>query len=319
MSFDYTNVFRLLCCLMQSFGYSLGIAEDALRECGRKKELARKVKLLTKEKSSLSEELNKLKNAEESLVAAERTLLDAQIKSLQTQLAEERTKFESQLRDVVNSREALRLKVDNAECRLLVSSRKMDELQSEKSKVEEELVAVVDGRDEARRDAEKSRSELHNVTTELADLRKDYDLLGERFDSSEKEVDSLKWKLEVAPSRDSIIDEFQRSSEMQKMLNDFGDAAVADFMDSVTYKTKLDDAVSQFMKSSEFRRTVGEKTGAMIPYVVECCRVFLKDDLQRSRDGFETFFVDWKRKLNEEKARNRFSGTADGGNSGISS
>ena len=303
----------------RAFGYSIGIAEDAVRERGRRKELVRKVNVLELEKKGLSEELNKLKSAGDSLAAEEKSALETEIQKLQTQFAEERLKLESQLREVVNSKEALRLKVDNAECRLIVSGRKMDELQSEKSKVDQELLAVMDGRDEARRDAEKAQAELSAVVEEFSGLKKAYDILGERFDCSEKEVDDLKWKLEVAPSRDVIIDEFQRSSEMQKMLNDFGDAVVADFMDSVTYKTKLDDAVKQFMKSSEFRRAVGEKTGAMIPYVVECCRVFLKDDLQRPRDGFETFFVDWKKKVNEEKARNRLAGEVDAGKIGTSS
>ena len=264
--------------------------------------------MLELEKTSLSKEVNKLKSGGEALVADERKLLEVQIQNLQTQFAEERMKLESQLREAVNSNETLRLKVDNAECRLIVSRRKMDELQSAKSKVDEELLAVMNGRDEARQDAEKTRYELQNVTAELVGLKKDYDILGERFDCSEKEIDSLKWKLEVAPNRDSVVEEFRRSTEMQKMLQEARDVVVADFMDSVTYKTKLDNAMSQFMKGAEFRRAVGEKTGVMISYLVECCQVFLKDDLQRPRDGFETFFVDWKKKMNEEKARNRFGG-----------
>ena len=76
------------------------------------------------------------------------------------------------------------------------------------------------------------------------------------------------------------------------MLESAGKSVVREFLGSADYKEKVDAIIKQFMKVSEFQKAIREKTKLVIPYVLECCREFFKEDLHRSREGFEVFFIE---------------------------
>ena len=160
-------------------------------------------------------------------------------------------------------------------------------------------------RDEAVCELSALKLEMDRSGEDLSNAKKDYDILGDRFDAAEKEVESLKWKLEVAPNRDSIIEEFRSSSEMQEILEAFRETAVKDYLESPDYKEKLDLIAKQLMRGPEFQKAVGEKSKLVIPYLVECCRMYFKDDSERPQEGFEMFFVEWKKQVIVEKAKRR--------------
>ena len=125
-----------------------------------------------------------------------------------------------------------------------------------------------------------TRIEINNkhVVEEVANLKRDYDIWGGGgYDNTEKGLDSLKWKLEMAPTRESILEEFQ------KLLRDVEDVVVHEYLTGPDHKMKLDAIVEQFMRGPEFQRAVGEKTKLMVPYFVECFLVYFQYDIQRSR------------------------------------
>ena len=240
-----------------------------------------RVKLLEKEKSSLYAEILKLKDVGELFAAGEKVALEEKVKNLGEALVEDRLMFETQRKEIIDSNVLIQEKLENAKKMLIISGKRIEELESAKGKVDKELAVVMDDRDEVRRDAAKVKNELDKVVEELSTSKKDYDILGERFDAAEKEIKCLKWKLEIAPDRESVLEDFRQSTELQKMLKEVGERFIGGFMDSSSYKEKLDGIVRQFMKSTEFQRSVGEKTKHMVPYLFECCRVYFKYDLQR--------------------------------------
>ena len=186
-----------------------------------------------------------------------------------------------------------------------MSGKEIEELVREKIEVGERLVVITDEKSKLMEDLSKMKTIYDRSVAELADVKRDYEILGERFDASEKELESLRWKLEVAPTRDIIIEEFQSSTTMREMLERAKIEAIAEYNVGEDHANEVDKAVKLFSKSPEFQRVVGERTKQMIPYLVECCREYLRDDPHRSREGFEGFFVDWKRRLSAEKLKKR--------------
>ena len=272
---------------MQSLGYSIGITEEALRERGVKKELLKKVKKLEADKEVLAVELTAVK---ENGVAS---------------FSKEKHKLESQVKSVLEAVAISNSKLLESEGKLALSLQREEDLLKDHTEVKGKFVALNCEKDRLVDELAKLKMSYDRVVEELGGIRKDYDILGERFDSSEKELESLRWKLKVALDPGVIIRDFQSSSTMLNLLKKTGEKAVNEYKGGEDYAGELDRAVKTFCKSSEFQKVLGEKTKLMLPYVVECCREFFRNDPERPRDGFEIFFIDWKKRINAEKAKAR--------------
>ena len=217
--------------------------------------------------------------------------------------AAEKHKLESQVKSGLDAVAHADGKLVDAEKKLDVLARRVNELTAEKVDALERLSVMTSESAVVKEELAAMMANHKNAMEELTNVRKDYDTLGNRFDMSEKEIEVLKWKLEVVPTREAIFEEFKNSSTWKKLVAEIRNDAIAEYKASPDCVTAIDAAVQAFCKSPQFHRVVGEKTKVMLPYLVESCRDYFRDDPQRSREGFEIFFVDWKRRHNAEKLK----------------
>ncbi|WOG83103.1 hypothetical protein DCAR_0102277 [Daucus carota subsp. sativus] len=131
-----------------------------------------------------------------------------------------------------------------------------------------------------------------------------------------KENDELRAKLAAVPSKEAVIAEYRESDVFKRAIVDARVArveayrgsedfdsemksavkrGVAVFKDSAEYADEMqrvrESAVDNYRSSIAFKQAVGAEAGKMSRQVVECCREFLKDDLQRPTQDFGGFFV----------------------------
>ena len=234
---------------------------------------------LLKRRRGLEADIDKLKASVSTVEAAEKAKWERHIVDLQSQLLEER--------------------------KLLEETRGLLEKSKDKERETGELVVV-------------QRSVIADVEQKLTAARDKLGNTEQIVAGLQEENLGLKNALAAVPSQASVVAEFKLTEEYKKEIiaarvagvaaykisEDFGEAmeevatrAVNEFKAGSQYTAELEEAktvaVTEYSKSVSFRRAVGVEAGKMSKQVVECCRVFLKDNMQRPTSEFGEFFMSY--------------------------
>lgn len=107
------------------------------------------------------------------------------------------------------------------------------------------------------------------------------------------------YKQEIITARVAGVAAYKASEEFDEVVGDAVARAICEFKASEEYTAALErvenESIEKYRKSVAFRQAVGMEAGRMSKQVVECCREFLKDDMQRPVTEFGGFFASYMR------------------------
>lgn len=121
------------------------------------------------------------------------------------------------------------------------------------------------------------------------------------------------YKRSIVEARVAAVDAYKCSEEFEEELRGAVERGIAGFRGSVEFAEELarirDGAISDYQKGASFKEAVGVEAGKLSKRVVDCCREFLKDDMQRPTQEFGEFFMSFVRR----QRTNMASGCSPGG------
>ena len=162
---------------------------DALRGRTKVNSLLKKVKVLEDENIGLTSRVKEWDGLSVDTLVEEKERFAREIQDLKNARLEDSRKFEQEVGKEVNARNMAEEKLVEVERELLVLGKRVEHLLYDRDGLEQKMSAM--------------QMDMDHVSENLAAARADYEILGEWFDSCEKELEDTKWKLEVAPNRES--------------------------------------------------------------------------------------------------------------------
>lgn len=136
-----------------------------------------------------------------------------------------------------------------------------------------------------------------------------------------QQKEGLEAQLRVVPSPDTIVADFKGgdvykgeliaarlagiaaykgSSEFEDEQKLLAERAIRQYKEGLEYAADIEKlkatVIAEYSKSIAFRQAVGLEAGKMSRHVVECCREFLKDDLDRDGNEFGNYFMSFMKR-----------------------
>lgn len=227
--------------------------------------------------------------------------LDRVKKDTAEALSKERLGFGQEISVVSSERDALRCRVADLESKLQVMTTQLTDERlkrdsSEKAYASLELVNAGLKEDLLRVDSNRGDMEklLTVATAENELLKASLASMPSRETAVAEYCASDEYKRDIVNARVAAVEAYKCSDEFEEEMRDATDRGVAGFKSSAAFAEDLakvrETAISDYRGGNAFKEAVGVEAGKLSMRIVDCCREFLKDNLQRPTQEFGEFF-----------------------------
>ncbi|XP_063944583.1 uncharacterized protein LOC135150883 [Daucus carota subsp. sativus] len=230
--------------------------------------------------------------------------LEEELNNVKAKLGEmepaEKIKLQEQLAGVSKERDECRVLIRELEGQIN-ASKEENRVAQEKLKALQDMHLDVTGKlqvsETARCEADKLvsrlRGDIEGLKVTLENVPRREVVLAE-FRASDE------YKQEVIESRVAAVETFRTSEDFAEEIRRAVQQSLSEFKKGVEYAQALDHAramaIAEFRDGVAFKQAVGAEAGKMSLRIVECCREFFKDDMQRPSQEFGVFFTEFIRR-----------------------